>query len=201
MATPLARAVLLLAADADVILERTALAVRQVRELHRQHFAARDHAGAEAGAETEEEHLAALHARSAMAADRLHRSVVEQLDRHAERAAIVEVLPTRPEVHGILERTAVLDRRGQADGDRVDLLAAEQVLHVLDQLLRRVGAARIDLALGFPVRALGLGVGATDIEGDDHARSVGGVAVGHGPNCVGQNAARVQSRGVAGEIN
>src|SRR5262249_44110480 len=68
--------------DADVILERAPLLVRQVPELHGLQQAVDDERRAETGAEAEEEHAAA-----SVAAERLHRGVVDHLHGPAEGAS------------------------------------------------------------------------------------------------------------------
>src|SRR5262249_1123260 len=88
---------------ADVVLERPLL-VRKVAELHRRDDAVQDHRRAEAGAEPEEEHASAV-----VAPERLHRRVVDQLRRLAERLLEVESLPALAEIDRLAGNLAVDD--------------------------------------------------------------------------------------------
>src|SRR5262245_30465970 len=113
VASPLDEPVRLESLQSDVLLERAG-PVRQVAQRHRLHDPVHDHGRAETGAEPEEEHLAA-----AVTAERLHRGIVHDLDRTAERAPVVEADPAAPEMARLRDRAAVEDRAGKADRDRV----------------------------------------------------------------------------------
>src|ERR1700746_189174 len=89
---PLRQPVLLEPAQSDRVLERS-VAVRQVAQLHGLHDAIDDYGGAEPGAEPEKEILAA-----AVAAERLHRGIVDDLDRTSQGGPIVEPDPAATEV-------------------------------------------------------------------------------------------------------
>src|SRR5205814_10459726 len=82
---PAPLAVALEPSDADVILERVPFLVRKVSELHGLEHALDDQGRAETGPEAEEEHAAA-----AVAAERLHRGVVDELHGPAEGASDAE---------------------------------------------------------------------------------------------------------------
>src|SRR5262245_65484245 len=97
----------------DILLERS-VPVWQMAELHRLHDAVDDHRRAQSGAQPEKEHLAA-----AIATERLHRGVVDDLDRTRERGPIVESNPARAEVTRLRDWAAVEDRSRIADRDRV----------------------------------------------------------------------------------
>src|SRR5207237_8784540 len=85
---PALLAVALEPSDADVILERVPLLVRQVSELHGLEQAVDDQGRAETGPEAEEEHAAA-----SVAAEGLHRGVVDGLHGPAEGASAGEPDP------------------------------------------------------------------------------------------------------------
>src|SRR5438034_5052948 len=84
---PLRQPVLREPAQSDIVLERP-VAVWQVAQLHGFHDALDDHGGAEPGAESEEEQLAAT-----VASERLHRGIVDDLDRTSQGGPIVEPDP------------------------------------------------------------------------------------------------------------
>src|SRR5881275_1988170 len=75
---PLCQPVLLQPAHSDIVLERP-VEIRQVAQLQWFHDALDDDGGAEPGAESEEEQLAA-----AVASERLHRGIVDDLDRTSQ---------------------------------------------------------------------------------------------------------------------
>ena len=117
---------------ADILFVGSPFFERQVRELHRLEPAVDDHGGAEAGAETEKQHASAR-----IAAERLHRGIVDHFHRPAECAPEIEANPTLAEVNRLAHRLAVYDRRGIADRDRIVLpvggrgRAANQIDHLL----------------------------------------------------------------------
>jgi hypothetical protein len=75
-----------------------------VAELHRLHDALAHERRAEAGAESEEEHLAAL-----VAPEGLHSRVIHDLRRHAERRFEIEAGPTLAEIDRVGDNTAAVD--------------------------------------------------------------------------------------------
>src|SRR5690348_10126693 len=81
------------APGSHTVLERPALAIRQMTELHRLQHAVDDHGRAEAGAKPEEQHPAAL-----IAAESLHQGVVDHPCRLAERLFKVESDPALAEI-------------------------------------------------------------------------------------------------------
>ena len=83
-------------------------------QFHRRDDAIEDHAVAQPRAQAEEQHAPAL-----IAAERLHRSVVDDPHRLAESACEVEPQPALPEVHRLLGDSAIVDRARIADGDAV----------------------------------------------------------------------------------
>ena len=85
---PLLAAAPLQGANAEITLPR-AVAVRQVRQFHRHDDAVGDQRGAETGAETEKQQQSAL-----VAAERLHRGIVDDLNRTAERRLEIKADPT-----------------------------------------------------------------------------------------------------------
>src|SRR5262249_10681250 len=121
---PLLRTALAEARLADVRLERAAL-VGQVAELHRRDEPVHRESGAEARAEPEEEHLPAL-----VAAERLHRGVVDDPRGLPERGSEVEARPALAEVHRIDEDAVFGDRRGDADRDHVPLPTLDHPEHL-----------------------------------------------------------------------
>ena len=73
--------------------------IGQVREFHRLEHAIDDERGAESGAEAEEEHAAAL-----VAAQRLHRRVVDDANGTPERLLEVEADPALAQVPRLASR-------------------------------------------------------------------------------------------------
>src|SRR5262249_31788432 len=93
-------------------------------QLHRLDDAVDDESRTEACSQTEEEHLAAL-----VAAQRLHRRIVDDLDGTSEGGLVVEGDPTRPQIARLHDRRTVeqgarvADRYGvvlPAPGDGLD---------------------------------------------------------------------------------
>src|SRR5881296_3488256 len=78
VAPPLREPVRLQPVQSDVPLE-SSIPIRQVAQLHRLHDALDDEGRAQAGPQAEEEHLSAL-----VAAQRLHRRIIVDLDRASE---------------------------------------------------------------------------------------------------------------------
>ncbi len=113
VAAPLFFAEAFEAAKAEVIFVGFPFFVGQVRELHRLKKAVHNHGGAEAGAEAEEKHVAAF-----VAAEGLHRGVVDDFHREAKGFGEVEgFIQPLPRLWGFAERPFVNDGAGVADGD------------------------------------------------------------------------------------
>src|SRR5262249_59520380 len=91
--------------DADVVLERAPLLVWEVSELHGLEHALDDQGRAETRPEAEEEHAAA-----SVAAERLHRRVVDELHGPAEGPSEVESHPAAAEVVRLRKHMPVDDR-------------------------------------------------------------------------------------------
>src|SRR5260370_40362040 len=87
IAPPPREPVLLQPVPPDVFFEGS-IPVRQVAQLHRRHDAVDDQGRAQAGSQAEKEHLAA-----AVAAQRLHRGIVDDLDRASEGGPIAKSDP------------------------------------------------------------------------------------------------------------
>ena len=126
-------------AVAEVILVGAVLE-RQVGQLHGDDDAIGHHRGAQAGAEAEKQHQPAL-----VAAERLHRRVVDDPDRAAECGSEIEADPPASEVVRLLDDAAVADASRVADRDRVVLPVRDELLDARDQLLRRQRPARREL--------------------------------------------------------
>src|SRR5437667_4662042 len=86
---------------ADILFVGSSFFERQVCELHRLEPAVDDHGGAETGAETEKQHASAR-----IAAERLHRGIVDHFHRPAECAPEIEANPTLAEVNRLAHRLA-----------------------------------------------------------------------------------------------
>src|SRR5215471_20420490 len=91
-----------------------------------------DHSGAEAGPKTKKEHAAVL-----VAAQCLHGSVIDHLDRTSERLLEVKPDPTRSQVVRFVQNPAVQHRPWVANGDRVVTPISSQFLDSADHLLCR----------------------------------------------------------------
>src|SRR5262245_12798082 len=83
-------------------------------QFHRLYDVVDDESRAQSGSQAEKEHLAAL-----VAAQRLHRSIVHELDLTTEGLLIVEAGPARAEVTWLRNRTTMEHRTWEAYRDRV----------------------------------------------------------------------------------
>jgi hypothetical protein len=97
------------------LLERLAVAVRQVSELHRLQNAIHDHRGAKTRSQAQEQHPAAP-----VAADRLHQRIVDDLRRAAERLFEIETGP--PETEIVRLRQGPVVDHGSRISDRDDVI-------------------------------------------------------------------------------
>jgi hypothetical protein len=133
-----------------------------MRQLHRLEMPVDDQGRAEARAEAEEEHAPAL-----VAAERLHRRVVQDAHRLAEGLAEIESHPAPAEVPGLGDRLAVQHRAGIADRDDVVAPVRGELLDRGDHAPRRQLGARRNLArLALPGREH-LHVRAADVDDED----------------------------------
>jgi hypothetical protein len=154
---PLLLAEALAAALADVVLEGR-LAEGQVRELKRLDDNAVHECRAEAAAEPEKQHHAAL-----VAAERLHRGVVH-LRRLAERVFEVEPDPPGAQVHRLGGHSAAVYRRG--DSDRAGVVGPVRG-HVEDAVDHPAGSQvrpRVEAPALVPAREQHLDVRAADVD-------------------------------------
>src|SRR6266581_1170521 len=146
------------AAQADVILVGRLL-VRQVAQFHRLDDAFDDHRRTEAGTEADKKHLATL-----VAAQCLHRRIVDDLGRAAEGGLVVEPHPPRPEVVRLGDRAAAQDGTRITNCDRGVGPVAGELLHARDHLRGRQGRPQWKFAgLGLPA-GQNLDVGTADID-------------------------------------
>src|SRR5579863_1507036 len=154
------------AAQSQIVLVGFAFLVAQVRELHRLKHAVHDHRGAESGAEAEKQHPATL-----VAADGLHRRVVDQFHRHAERFVEIEADPSATEIVWLAQWAAVDDRAGVTERDAVVIPALGFLFDDFDSFLR--GHRRAGRDLGGFLLALHAHfyMGAADIDDKDLQRT------------------------------
>src|SRR5207253_2207388 len=117
--------------NTDKIFDNVAVAIRQVAELERKHMTLPNERGAEAGAEAEKQHASA-----AVAAERLHRSIVDDAHWFAERVAKIEPDPAFAEVLGVFHDLPATHRRRKSDRERVILPVARLFFHFLDESFR-----------------------------------------------------------------
>ena len=115
----------------DVVLERR-LPERKVAELHRGHDVVEDESRSQTRPEPEKQHPPAV-----VASEGLHRRVVEDLRRLAERRLEVEPDPTGAEVHRLGDDAIVAHRRGNAHRDDVVCPVAGEIDGALHHLRRR----------------------------------------------------------------
>jgi len=130
-----------------------------MRQLHRLEHAVDDQRGADAGAEAEEQHAAAV-----VAAERLHRRVVDHADRTSERAREVEADPAAAEIHRLGHRLSVHDDAGISNRDDVELPVLDGGEHALHHLRRREVGSRRDLQRSSAAGCQQLHVGAANVD-------------------------------------
>src|SRR5581483_6853027 len=111
---PRATSELMIAGFAEVFLVRFAVPIRQMRELERNQHSLAHHRRSQTGAESEKQHAAAF-----VAAERLHRGIVDDADGLFERRFEIEANPTASKVPRVACRTSVDDRAGVANRDGV----------------------------------------------------------------------------------
>src|SRR5262249_21655414 len=154
---PLLVAHALAAGVADIVLETAVLFVRQVTEFHRCDGSLDDEGRAQAGAQAEEEHAAAV-----VAAQGLHGGIVDELDRFAEGDLEIEIDPAAAEVDRLQENLFADHRAGVADADGVELPVTGGRPDVVKHGLGGQLSARRELADLLAVAELELDVSAAD---------------------------------------
>jgi hypothetical protein len=132
-----------------------------VRELKRLDDNAVHECRAEAGAEPEKQHPAAL-----VAAERLHRGVVHDLRRLAERVFEVEPDPPGAQVHRLGGHSAAVYRRGDSDRDGVVGPVQGHVEDAVDHPPAGQLRPRVEAPALVPAREQHLDVRAADIDGE-----------------------------------
>ena len=157
IALPSSEPVLLQCVQPDVLLEGSR-PVGQVAQLHRLHDAVDDQGRAQAGSQAEKEHLA-----SPVTAQRLHRGIVDDLDRASEGGSIVESDPARAEVTRLHHRTTLQHRARIADRHRVVFPARGDALDSAHHLLGRERRPRGKLPRGIPFGDENLHVSTADV--------------------------------------
>src|ERR1700722_1158185 len=124
-AAPFFLAVFFQTSDAQVVLVGFSLFVFEMGEFHGFEIAVGNHGGAETGAETEEEHFAAL-----VTAESLHGGIIDDFYGMAEGFGEVHTHPAATEIVRLAKRGAVDDGTGIAEGDAVEFPAFDGLLDV-----------------------------------------------------------------------
>jgi hypothetical protein len=182
------------AAKAEIVFVGFPFLVNQVREFHRLEKAVHDHGGAEAGAETEEEHVAAF-----VAAEGLHRSVIDDFHGEAEGFGEIESHPAATEIVGLAERASVDDGARVADGEAVELPIVGDFLDLFDHAGGGHGGAGREAAGFFLAGGEHFDIGATDVDHQDF-RGFGRCFRLHGSSLkLGRRRHRGRRRGRAGK--
>lgn len=159
---PLLLAEALEPAETQIVFERLPFLVLQMCKLHRYDFPFEHHGGAEAGAETEEEHASAV-----IAAERLHRSIVHHAHRVSERFCVVEAHPSAGQISGLHEREPVHHETGVSDGNDVVRPVLRILLDLPHHAFRVHFEPRRDFAHFVLAVRLDLHVGSTDVDRQD----------------------------------
>src|SRR5258707_1221591 len=136
MAAPLFLAEAFEDAKAEIVFVGFPFFVEKMREFHGLKKTVDDHGGAEAGAETEEEHVAAF-----VAAKGLHGGIVDDFHREAKGFGEVERHPAAAKIVGFAERAVVDDGAGIAYGDAVVLPILGGFLDLFHHAARSHGGA------------------------------------------------------------
>ena len=160
---PLLLAEPLQAPVSGIVLVGLALLVGHVGQLHGGEHPFHHEGGAEAGAEAEKQHAAAV-----VAAEGLHGRVVHDPHRLPEGLLVVEALPAATEVRGVPRGAAVHDRTRVAHRDHVVGPALGRLLHLCHHacgghLTTRGDLHRLALAAGHAH----LQVAAADVDDED----------------------------------
>ena len=111
-----------------------------MREFQRHEQPLRYESGTEACAESEEQH-----ASTRVRAERLHRGVVDNLHRRAERLLVVETHPAATQIVRFMRRSAALDGSRVPDRHGVILPALDGLAHFGGHAARRHRLAGWDL--------------------------------------------------------
>ena len=122
-------------------------------QLHRLDDAVDDHGGAEAGSQSQKEHLSAL-----IATQGLHGRVVDDLDRAAERGVEVESNPAGPQVMRFRNRLTSKNRARVADRYGLKIPALGRLPNAGDHLRGRHGGPGDKLARSLLARCQNLDV-------------------------------------------
>src|SRR6266404_4544274 len=148
--------------SADVLFETSSILVRKVSQLHRLKYAVNNQRGSHARTQTEKEH-----ATGAVASERLHSSVINDLHRNAERFIEIESDPAFAEVGWIVQRLSIHDRSRITDRNHVVVPTVGCLLDRIHQLLWRHRRTKIDLHWSSTTRGADLHEGAADVEHQD----------------------------------
>src|SRR6185312_9078240 len=162
LGAPLPGAVATASVLAEVVFVDVLPRVAQVPELHRLDRALDDERGAQARSQPEEEQPAAL-----VVAQRLHRRVVDDLHRAAERRLEIEADPARAEVVRLACDDAVAHHARIADRQRVVAPAARDLQDALHHVVRRHARPGLELDMRLPPARQAFDVGAADVEYED----------------------------------
>src|SRR5437870_8071542 len=98
------------------IFDDSVIAIRQVAQFQRQHHVAQNQGRAEPSAESKKQHPAAT-----VTAERLHRGVVDDSDRFTQRFFEIESDPPLSKMFGLVQNSAIADRRRKSDRDHIEL--------------------------------------------------------------------------------
>jgi len=146
------------AGRAYIILERFAFLVGQVAQLHGRDHAIDDERGAQAGAQPQKEHAAAL-----VAAECLHGRVVDHLDRLSKRRPEVKPDPASAQIDRFHQNLLVDHWARVADADGVVLPTRRQLADAIHHFLRRQAVAGREFANLFLSIEPQLDVGAANV--------------------------------------
>ena len=147
---------------AEVVLVASALAIRQVRNLQRLHPPVIHDRRAESGAKSQEQHAAA-----GIAAQCLHRCIVDALHGLAECLLEVEGRPATTDIDRLAKWTVVLHRPRIPERDGLVVPVFRGFEDAARHVGRRHRGARRDALGGTIPRAGNLDVGTADIDDED----------------------------------
>src|SRR5262249_54362816 len=117
---------------AHKLLKRLAIFIRQVCQFHRLEYAVNNQRRSKAGTQTEKKHAAA-----AVAPERLHRSIVDNLHQLSESFFKVKSQPTFAKIRWVAERLSMDDRGGIANRNHIVFPVAGLCFNSLDQFFWR----------------------------------------------------------------
>src|ERR1700686_5499624 len=139
-----------------------AFLIRQVTEFHRFDNAVYDHRRTESCSQSQEQHLAAP-----VTAERLHRRIIDNPNRQAERQRKIESQPARSQVVRFGDGTIVEYRPGKANGYDVVGPPPRKLLHAGDHLSRRHSGSGDDFPFLLLSRGKYFDMTPTDVDGQD----------------------------------